>query len=169
MTIIKNNLIKSINGRPLMILPAAIDAMAGIDCDLTKIQIQKPTMQTLNGEMTGNGGGTVAVISISGPMFHKPGFFDMFFGGSSYDQIRELFFQSVNNDSVDAIVFDLDSNGGDGMGLFDLVDDIYNARGTKPIYAIVNETAYSAAYALASATDKIRAAREMFSPESCFG
>jgi ClpP class serine protease len=40
-------------------------------------------------------------------------------------------------------------------GCFDLVDEIYNARGKKPIHAILTENAYSAAYAIASAADRI--------------
>jgi ClpP class serine protease len=40
-------------------------------------------------------------------------------------------------------------------GCFDLVDDIYNARDEKPIIAICNEIAYSAAYAIASAAGRI--------------
>ncbi|MES2035105.1 MAG: S49 family peptidase, partial [Pseudomonadota bacterium] len=38
-------------------------------------------------------------------------------------------------------------------GCFDLVDDIYSARGRKPISAILDENAFSAAYAIASAAD----------------
>jgi signal peptide peptidase SppA len=56
---------------------------------------------------------------------------------------------------VAAIVFDIDSPGGEVAGLFDLVDEIYEARGAKPIYAIANESAYSAAYAIASAADEV--------------
>jgi ClpP class serine protease len=37
----------------------------------------------------------------------------------------------------------------------DLSDAIYKQRGTKPIYAIANESMFSAAYALGSAADKI--------------
>jgi len=40
-------------------------------------------------------------------------------------------------------------------GCFDLADEIYNAHGKKPIYAIVDEMAYSGAYAIASASDKV--------------
>ncbi|WP_050871030.1 S49 family peptidase, partial [Yersinia enterocolitica] len=53
------------------------------------------------------------------------------------------------------ICLDIDSPGGEVAGCFDLVDEIYAARGEKPIWAILSESAYSAAYALASAADRI--------------
>ncbi|TOL42864.1 serine peptidase, partial [Vibrio parahaemolyticus] len=53
------------------------------------------------------------------------------------------------------ICLDIDSPGGEVAGCFDLVDLIYELRGKKPIYAILSENAYSAAYAIASAADKI--------------
>jgi len=46
-------------------------------------------------------------------------------------------------------------NDFEAAGLMDLVDEIYNARGDKPIYAVANESTYSAAYAIASAADVI--------------
>ncbi|HFG4289033.1 TPA: S49 family peptidase, partial [Escherichia coli] len=42
---------------------------------------------------------------------------------------------------------------------FDLVDVIYGSRGKKPIHAILTESAYSAAYAIASAADRISVPR----------
>jgi signal peptide peptidase SppA len=50
---------------------------------------------------------------------------------------------------------DIDSPGGEVSGLFDLVDFIYESREVKPIYAIANDHAFSAAYAIASAASKI--------------
>ncbi|HBO83311.1 MAG TPA: serine peptidase, partial [Cupriavidus sp.] len=45
--------------------------------------------------------------------------------------------------------------GGEVAGCFDLVDTIYGARGKKPIWSILNESAYSAGYAIASAADRV--------------
>ena len=100
---------------------------------------------------------STAVICIRGPMSHRPrGFFDFLFGGgATYEEIRSTFKAAIADDSVRSILFDIDSPGGEVAGLFDLVDEIYNARRTKPIYAIANESALSAAYAIASAADMI--------------
>ncbi len=103
--------------------------------------------------------GSISVISILGILHYHANFIDLIidciFGGTSYDSIREQFLAALSDPSIGAIVFDIDSPGGEVAGVFDLVDEIFNARGAKPIYAVVNEMAYSGAYAIASAADKI--------------
>jgi capsid assembly protease len=72
-----------------------------------------------------------------------------------YDAIREAFIAALADDKAKAIVLSVDSPGGEVSGAFDLTDEIFAARGTKPIVAIADEVGYSAAYALASAADLI--------------
>ena len=76
-----------------------------------------------------------------------------------YDGIRLALRNAVNDKGLLGIVLDIDSPGGDVSGCFDLVDDIYRVRGRKPIRAILTENAFSAAYAIASATDRITVPR----------
>ena len=59
------------------------------------------------------------------------------------------------DEDVSQIILNIDSPGGEVAGAFDLADLIYQARGTKPILAIANESALSAAYLIASAADKV--------------
>ena len=75
--------------------------------------------------------------------------------GSTYPRIRSSFQTALVDPEVKAIALDIDSPGGEVAGCFDLADDIYAARGPKPIMSIVDESAFSAAYALACAADKI--------------
>lgn len=98
----------------------------------------------------------VAVIPVRGVLIQRLGWFWYYsdlFGVSGYDRIRLQFLHALADDDVDAIAFDIDSPGGEVAGCFDLVDTIYGARGIKPIAAILGESAYSAAYAIASAVD----------------
>ena len=83
----------------------------------------------------------------------------LFFGNTSYEDIRAQFQSALADPTVKNIVFDINSPGGECAGCFDLVDEIYQARGQKPIYAVLNEDALSAAYAIASAADKRYIAR----------
>lgn len=98
----------------------------------------------------------VAIIPIRGILFQ---------GGwgcswaTGYDWIRQGFLTAVADPEVRAIVLDIDSPGGEVAGCFDLVDTIFEARGAKPVHAILSENAYSAAYALASAADRISVPR----------
>ena len=97
----------------------------------------------------------VAVIPIQGTLVNKLGTLRPFSGMTGYDGIQANFLTALNDPSVRGICFDIDSPGGEVSGLFDLTDLIYNARGEKPTCAILSESAYSAAYALASAADRI--------------
>ena len=58
---------------------------------------------------------------------------------------------------VRGIILDVDSPGGEVGGLFDLVARIgaLKASAGKPLWAVANEDALSAAYAIASAADRI--------------
>lgn len=97
----------------------------------------------------------VAVIPVQGTLVQKLGTLRPYSGMSGYDGIRQNFMVAISDPDVDAIMLDIDSPGGEAAGCFDLVDAIYEARGEKPIWAILNENAFSAAYAIASATDRI--------------
>ncbi|MBI6944211.1 S49 family peptidase [Pseudomonas putida] len=99
--------------------------------------------------------GPIAVIPVHGTLVKKLGRLRPYSGMTGYDGIRQAFLTALGDKDVKAIMLDVDSPGGEVAGCFDLVDTIYNARGTKPIWAILNEGAYSAAYAIASAADRI--------------
>jgi capsid assembly protease len=100
--------------------------------------------------------GDIAVIAINDFLHHHSDLItECFLGGTSYETIRMQFLSVLNNPYISAIIFDVDSAGGDVSGCFDLVDEIYNARAIKPIYAVVNEMAYAGAFAIASAAEKI--------------
>lgn len=97
----------------------------------------------------------VAVVPIQGTLVQKLGTLRPYSGMTGYDGIRQNVLTALADPSVKAIVLDIDSPGGEVAGCFDLVDTIYRARGTKPIWSILNESAYSAGYAIASAADKV--------------
>ncbi|EBV5082428.1 S49 family peptidase [Salmonella enterica subsp. enterica serovar Minnesota] len=97
----------------------------------------------------------VAVIPVEGTLVHKLGSLRPWSGMTGYDGIRQTFLGAINDPQVRAVCLDIDSPGGEVAGCFDLVDLIYQARGEKPIHAILTEGAYSAAYAIASAADRI--------------
>jgi capsid assembly protease len=97
----------------------------------------------------------IALISIEGTLVQKLGCLHPYSGMTGYDGIRALVSMAMEDDSVRAIAFLVDSPGGEVAGCFDLVDAIYAARGRKPMWSILSENAYSAAYAIASATDRV--------------
>lgn len=99
--------------------------------------------------------GGVAIIEISGTLVHKLGTLRPYSGMTGYDGIRQNFLMALTDPNVEAICLSINSPGGDVSGCFDLVDTIYEARGRKPVWSILDDSAYSAAYAIASASDRI--------------
>lgn len=97
----------------------------------------------------------IAIIPIHGTLVQKLGSLRPYSGMTGYDGIRQAFLTALHDDAVKGIMLDIDSPGGEVAGCFDLVDEIYRARGAKPIWSILTESAYSAAYAIASAADRI--------------
>lgn len=95
----------------------------------------------------------IAVIPVHGSLINR-------FGASwgsvtGYNFIRAQMNAALVDDDVTGIVLDVNSYGGECAGCFELADDIFEMRGKKPIMAMVDSNAYSAAYAIASAADKI--------------
>ena len=103
--------------------------------------------------------GGIAVIPVQGTLVQKLGSLRPYSGMTGYDGIRQSFLTAVSDPEVSGICLDIDSPGGEVAGCFDLVDEIYHARGSKPVHAILTENAYSAAYAIASAADRIHVPR----------
>ena len=98
---------------------------------------------------------SIAVLPLMGPITQRASAFTAFFGGTSSDKFGEAFDSLMANDAIGAIVFDVDSPGGTVDGTMELAEKIYQARGTKPIIAVANSFAASAAYEIASAADQI--------------
>jgi len=97
----------------------------------------------------------IAVIPVTGTLVQKLGTLKPYSGMTGYDGLRACLSMAMADEDVRGIALDIDSPGGEVAGCFDLADDIYRMRGSKPIWAILTESAYSAAYALASACDRI--------------
>jgi ClpP class serine protease len=100
----------------------------------------------------------IAIIDIKGPLT-PDGYYDWWedrhVGG--YTQIGAAIRAARSSASVRAILLRIDSCGGLVDGCFELADEIREGsarNGGKPIWAAAS-TAYSAAYALASACDRI--------------
>jgi signal peptide peptidase SppA len=96
----------------------------------------------------------LAFIPVSGITVHR---MDAHIEGwfTGYDFIQASFARAMQDPDVKAVILDISSPGGEVHGAFETADMIAQARGTKPIYAVVDGYAYSAGYALASAADKI--------------
>lgn len=99
--------------------------------------------------------GGVAVIPVTGTLVHKLGSLRPFSGMTGYDGIRQAVLTAHADPDVKAIAGIYDSGGGEVSGCADLFETLLETRGNKPTWSILSESAYSAAYWLASTADKV--------------
>jgi signal peptide peptidase SppA len=97
----------------------------------------------------------VAVVPVFGILAHRMNLMTQMSGGTSTEELAGAVEGLVADPDIQAILLDVDSPGGSVFGVQELADRIYKARGTKPIVAIANATAASAAYWVASQADQV--------------
>ncbi len=95
----------------------------------------------------------VAIIPVHGTLINR-------FGSSwgyvtGYNFIRQQVAMAAADPEVLGIVFDVNSYGGEAAGCFECAADIKRLAAGKPTMSVIDSNAYSAAYAIASGTDRI--------------
>lgn len=150
---------------PLLIHPAKADVILNVLGPRLGIAAESLPVAAYYDEEEGDDIGyqvadKIAVVSIHGVLVKRASGMDALSGMKSYESIAKDLQSALENDDVQGILLDIDSPGGESSGMFDLADAIFSARGTKPVVAIANDSAYSAAYALASAADAVYVTRE---------
>ena len=99
--------------------------------------------------------GSTAIIPVHGALINR---FNSCWGFvTGYGYIKNAIAHALQNESVDKIVLDVNSNGGEAAGCFETADFIREACSVKNIHAVVDSSCYSAAYAIASACTSITA------------
>jgi capsid assembly protease len=102
--------------------------------------------------------GLVAVIPIAGIISHRASLVSDISGptaGASIQRLQEQFRQCMRLEECKAIVLDIDSPGGSTDLVPEFANEIYEARKQKPVIAVCNSMACSAAYWLASAASEV--------------
>lgn len=89
--------------------------------------------------------GDVAVINMCGPITYKRSWFSMFFGGATIEDMQTQFRMALRDDAVRSIAFRVDSPGGEVTMVPEFADELFAARGQKPVIAIADTMICSAA------------------------
>lgn len=97
-------------------------------------------------------------VPVQGVLLHR---FPYQLGGwaTGYDYIEKAIRRGVDDSAVRGILLVVDSPGGMVAGCFELVDKIVSMRGRKPIMGFAYDYAFSAAYAIISASDRVTVTR----------
>lgn len=93
----------------------------------------------------------IAILPVTGTLVHKLGAMRPFSGMTGYDGITARLEQAISDPEVRGVLLDIDSPGGQVAGAFDCADMIERMRQKKPVWALSNDMACSAAMLLASA------------------
>lgn len=160
------HLASRIFGTPLLIHPRKLDVILSVlgprfglamsdDSQQLIKQLAAQAPPAASTSLTSN----IAVISVSGTLVRRAAAVDAASGLTSYAAISAQLAQAVRDPAVNAILLDIDSPGGEAGGAFDLADQIVAARQIKPIWAVANDDAFSAAYAIASAATRVYVTR----------
>ena len=99
--------------------------------------------------------GSVAVLPLYGILGQRMNLMMNISGGTSTELFGKVFREAIADPSIGAIVIDVDSPGGSVFGIVELWQTIMDARGTKPVVAVADSLAASAAYWIISAADEI--------------
>lgn len=155
------SLAAAVLNQPLLVQPAIGEALVGgylegkVTSDDSVLKADRFEVSGPDGHPVGVAQNLIGVINLSGAMVNRPMPGPSGSGPVSYAAVRDTFDELLNDDAVTSIILRLDTPGGMASGCFDLVDHIFEARGRKPVYALVDDHAYSAGFALASACDEI--------------
>ena len=97
----------------------------------------------------------IAVIPIHGSLVKRALGMDAASGLTSYSEIAAMLDAALADPQVRGILLDIDSPGGEASGSFELSRRVREVAAVKPVWAVANDAAYSAAYALAASAQRL--------------
>ena len=147
-------------GTPLLIARPKLEVILGVVArKLAGETLATPPPAAANASMTGglqvqDG---IAVLPVLGTLVRRASYIGAASGLTSYHDIEAMAEQAFADPMVKAVLLEIDSSGGEAGGVFDLAQRLRTLAQTsgKPLWAIADEAALSAAYAIACAADRL--------------
>lgn len=99
--------------------------------------------------------GGVGILPITGSLVHRGTWIGTSSGLQSYDGIAQQLRMAAEDERIKSVLLDLNSYGGEAGGVADLAQEIRDLSAVKPVRALINDAAASAAYWLAAAAQDI--------------
>ena len=152
-------------GTPLLIARAKLDVILSVllprmardssDANSTSQSARIGTASTIDLTALDSVRSGIAVIPIYGSLVKRTLGLQVESGLTSYAAIADQIDAAVADPLVSGIVLDIDSPGGEAAGVFELSRRIRAASQQKPIWAVANDAAFSAAYAIAASAERL--------------
>ncbi len=147
-------------GTPLLIARPKLEVILGVVArKLAGDTLATPPPATVDAVMTGGLQHleSIAVIPVLGTLVRRSSYLGAASGLTSYHDIEATAEAAFADPEVRAVLLEIDSSGGEAGGVFDLAQRLRALSQTsgKPLWAIADEAALSAAYAIACAADRL--------------
>ena len=146
-------------GTPLLIARPKLEVILGVVArklagDTLATPPPDALMRSDNVQITDTG---IAQIPILGTLVRRSSYLGAASGLTSYHDIEAMAESAFADPQVKAVLLEIDSSGGEAGGVFDLAQRLRTLaqNSGKPLWAIADEAALSAAYALACAADRL--------------
>jgi len=98
---------------------------------------------------------SIGIIRVEGTLINKGAWIGSYSGDTSYEGIQAQVKRAARDRSIDTVVYEVDSFGGEVAGAFETADLISALAEKKKSVAILTDFALSAGYLLAAATGNI--------------
>lgn len=145
--------------------------MSGLDIDEAAAQPIPEATRFAGSSRRAEGGysvvprsGGVGIISVVGSLVNRGAFIGASSGAMSYEGIGAQIDTAKKDGELKAVILDLNSPGGEATGMFAVAQKVRELAAIKPVIAMVNDVAASAAYGIASGATEI-----VISPTSFVG
>lgn len=134
--------------------PASAEVMEQVRADALAIEARRG-----DAVRAGGNAGAIAVLPFYGVSVQRTSAVQDASGSGlmSTQRFTQGFRAAMADDSVGGILIDIDSPGGSVYGVQELANEIYQARGQKPVFAVANSLAASAAYWIGSSASEFYA------------
>lgn len=146
-------------GRPLLIEPGKLEVILYVLSDRLGIAAPEvPAVQLaarVHAPSQVPEGSAIAVIDVFGSLVHRARGMEAESGLTSYESIGNRMMAAAQDRSVGGILLHIDSPGGELSGAFPLARLIGDIAREKPVWASVDESAWSAGYLIASQTNRV--------------
>lgn len=143
----------AVYGSPWAIHPTKFEAICDF-IDAAAMGAALPEFQAAE-QPAGVREGSVQVLPVRGTIAQRMNMMSDFSGGTSTEKLGKQIRDAAADSSIAAIVLDVDSPGGSVHGIEELGREIVAAKAAKPVVAVANSFAASAAYWIASQASEL--------------
>lgn len=146
-------------GTPLLIHRPKLEVILSVVGPRMGLEASELAAFSPRERLTPASSGGIMILPVHGTLVRRSSGLEPLSGMSSYQSIAADLQAAISNPAVSALLLDIDSPGGEAGGVFDLVDQIRALGQVKPIWAVANDSACSAAYAIGSAAKRLYVSR----------